>query len=32
VPALLVGAALGCTSSSIVLPVLQQMGIRDPLC
>ena len=31
VPALLVGAALGCTSSSIVLPVLQQMGIRDPL-
>jgi len=27
-----VGAALGCTSSSIVLPVLQQMGIRDPLC
>ena len=31
VPALLVGAVLGCTSSSIVLPVLQQMGIRDPL-
>jgi cell volume regulation protein A len=29
--ALLVGAILGCTSSSVVLPVLQQMGIRDPL-
>jgi potassium/hydrogen antiporter len=31
VPALLVGAVLGCTSSSIVLPVLQQLEIRDPL-
>jgi potassium/hydrogen antiporter len=31
VPALLVGAVLGCTSSSIVLPVLQQLELRDPL-
>jgi len=29
--ALLVGAVLGCTSSSIVLPVLQQMRVRNPL-
>jgi len=27
--ALLVGAVMGCTSSSIVLPVLQQMKLRD---
>ena len=28
VPALLVGAVLGCISSSIILPVLQQMNLR----
>ncbi|MGB8476983.1 MAG: cation:proton antiporter [Candidatus Acidiferrum sp.] len=28
VPALLVGAALGCISSSIILPVLQQVNLR----
>jgi len=28
IPALLVGAALGCVSSSIVLPVLQQVNLR----
>src|SRR5579872_2009708 len=28
IPALLVGAALGCISSSIVLPVLQQVNLR----
>jgi len=27
----MVGAVLGCTSSSIVLPVLQQLEVRDPL-
>lgn len=29
--ALLVGGVLGCTSSAIVLPVLQQMEAREPL-
>jgi cell volume regulation protein A len=29
--ALLVGAVLGCTSSSIVFPVLQQMELRNPV-
>src|SRR5579872_2438997 len=29
--AMLVGAVLGCTSSTIVLPVLQQMESRQPL-
>jgi cell volume regulation protein A len=28
IPALLVGAALGCISSSIILPVLQQVNLR----
>jgi cell volume regulation protein A len=28
---LLVGAVLGCTSSTIVLPVLQQMGLEEPV-
>jgi cell volume regulation protein A len=28
VPSLLVGAVLGCTSSSIILPVLQQVNLR----
>jgi Na+:H+ antiporter len=27
---LLVGAALGCTSSTVVLPVLQQMNVEEP--
>jgi cell volume regulation protein A len=30
-PALLVGAVLGCVSSSIMLPVLQQIPMREPL-
>jgi cell volume regulation protein A len=30
-PALLVGAVLGCTSSTIVLPVLQQVEARAPV-
>ncbi|MBI4458990.1 MAG: cation:proton antiporter [Acidobacteria bacterium] len=29
--ALLVGAVLGCSSSSIVLPLLQQMRVREPV-
>lgn len=29
--ALAVGAALGCTSSTVVLPVLQQLGAREPV-
>src|ERR1700693_5459768 len=28
---LLVGAVLGCTSSTVVLPVLQQLGAREPV-
>src|SRR5450631_1567558 len=28
---LLVGAVLGCTSSTVVLPVLQQMGLEEPV-
>ena len=28
---LLVGAVLGCTSSTVVLPVLQQMGAEEPV-
>jgi Na+:H+ antiporter len=30
VSGLLVGAALGCTSSTVVLPVLQQMKVEEP--
>ncbi|MFQ5662238.1 MAG: cation:proton antiporter [Terriglobia bacterium] len=29
--ALLVGAVLGCTSITIILPVMQQMGVREPV-
>jgi cell volume regulation protein A len=29
--ALAVGAVLGCTSSTVVLPVLQQLGAREPV-
>lgn len=29
--ALLVGAVLGCTSIAIILPVMQQMGVREPV-
>jgi cell volume regulation protein A len=29
--ALAVGAVLGCTSSTVVLPVLQQLGTREPV-
>ena len=29
--ALAVGAVLGCTSSAVVLPVLQQLGAREPV-
>jgi hypothetical protein len=32
VPALLVGAVLGCISSSIILPVLQQVQLRREVC
>ncbi len=28
---LAVGAALGCTSSTVVLPILQQLGVREPV-
>lgn len=31
VPGLLVGATLGCTSSTVVLPVLQQMNAEEPV-
>jgi cell volume regulation protein A len=30
-PALLLGAVFGCTSSTIVMPVLQQLNVREPL-
>ena len=29
--ALLLGAVFGCTSSTIVMPVLQQLNVREPL-
>lgn len=31
IPAMLVGAVLGCTSGSIVIPVLEQMHLREPV-
>ncbi len=31
IPAMLVGAVLGCTSGSIVIPVLEQMQLREPV-
>ncbi|MCI0350135.1 MAG: cation:proton antiporter [Acidobacteriales bacterium] len=30
-PAMLAGAVLGCTSGSIVIPVLEQMQLREPV-
>ena len=30
-PALLLGAVFGCTSSTVVMPVLQQLSVREPV-